>query len=392
MHAISTLKPNVAVIDIRMPPTHTDEGVRAARRIREAHPGVGVVVLSQHAEPEYAMELLSEGTDGVGYLLKDRIADIDDFADSVRRVAEGGSALDPSIVGLLVARKRRSSPLEVLSAREREVLSLMAEGRSNQAIADALVVTPRAVEKHITNIFEKLGLGSAPRITAACSPCSRSCARADTTSPRAVIRTRGRQPSARNALAPEATLCLSLDSSSQGDRQCLPARASRGRSGSWSARHPWTAITLWIAFVAASIVIGSAVGTKQLTEAESASGESGVAARTLDKAGFKIQPGEQVLVQSKTLRATDPAFRAVVGDVIQPPREHSRGRQAALAVRAEHDLEGRPLGSRLVRDPGHVRHRQQQGRSHPGGHRCRAGGAPRLHDRRSRRRQLLEGL
>ena len=162
MHAISTLKPNVAVIDIRMPPTHTDEGVRAARRIREAHPGVGVVVLSQHAEPEYAMELLSEGTDGVGYLLKDRIADIDDFADSVRRVAEGGSALDPSIVGLLVARKRRSSPLEVLSPREREVLSLMAEGRSNQAIADALVVTPRAVEKHITNIFEKLGLGSAP--------------------------------------------------------------------------------------------------------------------------------------------------------------------------------------------------------------------------------------
>ena len=161
MHAIATFKPDVAVVDIRMPPTHTDEGVRAARRIREAHPGVGVVVLSQHAEPEYAMELLSEGTEGVGYLLKDRIADIDEFADSVRRVAQGGSALDPSIVGLLVARKRRSSPLEVLSAREKEVLGLMAEGRSNQAIADALVVTPRAIEKHITNIFEKLGLGSA---------------------------------------------------------------------------------------------------------------------------------------------------------------------------------------------------------------------------------------
>ena len=163
MHAISSLKPDVAVVDIRMPPTHTDEGVRAARRIREAHPGVGVVVLSQHAEPEYAMELLAEGTEGVGYLLKDRIADIDDFAEAVRRVAQGGSALDPSIVGLLVSRKRRSSPLEVLSPREREVLSLMAEGRSNQAIADALVVTPRAVEKHITNIFEKLGLGSAPQ-------------------------------------------------------------------------------------------------------------------------------------------------------------------------------------------------------------------------------------
>jgi DNA-binding NarL/FixJ family response regulator len=161
MHAIGSLKPDVAVVDIRMPPTHTDEGVRAARRIREAHPGVGVVVLSQHAEPEYAMELLAEGTEGVGYLLKDRIADIDDFAEAVRRVAQGGSALDPSIVGLLVARKRRSSPLEVLSAREKEVLSLMAEGRSNQAVADALVVTPRAIEKHITNIFEKLGLGSA---------------------------------------------------------------------------------------------------------------------------------------------------------------------------------------------------------------------------------------
>jgi DNA-binding NarL/FixJ family response regulator len=156
-------RPQVVVIDIRMPPTHTDEGVRAARRIREAHPGVGVVVLSQHAEPEYAMELLGEGTDGVGYLLKDRIADIDDFAASVRRVAQGGSALDPSIVGLLVSRKRRASPLEALSPREREVLELMAEGRSNQAIADRMVVTPRAVEKHITSIFEKLELGTADK-------------------------------------------------------------------------------------------------------------------------------------------------------------------------------------------------------------------------------------
>src|SRR4051794_4388062 len=161
MHAISSLRPQVVVVDIRMPPTHTDEGVRAARRIRETHPGVGVMVLSQHAEPEYAMELLGEGTDGVGYLLKDRIADIDDFAAAVRRVAQGGSALDPSIVGLLVARKRRASPIEALSKREREVLELMAEGRSNQAIADRLVVTPRAIEKHITSIFEKLELGTA---------------------------------------------------------------------------------------------------------------------------------------------------------------------------------------------------------------------------------------
>src|SRR3954453_4426624 len=115
MHAISSLKPDVAVVDIRMPPTHTDEDGRAARRIREAHPGVGVVVLSQHAEPEYAMELLAEGTEGVGYLLKDRIAAIDDFAASVRRVAQGGSALDPSIVGLLVSRKRCASRIVQLS-------------------------------------------------------------------------------------------------------------------------------------------------------------------------------------------------------------------------------------------------------------------------------------
>ena len=161
MLAVSTHRPAVAIVDIRMPPTHTDEGLRAARRIREAHPGVAVVVLSQHAEPEYAMELLSEGTDSIGYLLKDRIADVEEFAQAIRRVAGGGSALDPAVVGLLVARKRRADPLQVLSPREREVLSLMAEGRSNHAIADQLVVTPRAIEKHITNIFEKLGLPGA---------------------------------------------------------------------------------------------------------------------------------------------------------------------------------------------------------------------------------------
>jgi DNA-binding NarL/FixJ family response regulator len=160
MGQLASRKVEVVVVDIRMPPTHTDEGIRAARRIRESHAGVGVVVLSQHAEPEYAFELLEDGTDGVGYLLKDRIADIEEFTAAVRRVASGGSALDPSIVSLLVARKRRQSPVETLSPREREVLELMAEGRSNQAIADRLVVTPRAVEKHITSIFEKLGLSS----------------------------------------------------------------------------------------------------------------------------------------------------------------------------------------------------------------------------------------
>ena len=129
-----------------------------------------------------------------------------------------------------------------------------------------------------------------------------------------------------------------------------------GKVGRWSARHPWTAISLWIAFVATAVVIGGAVGTKKLTEAESASGESGVAARTLDKAGFKLQPGEQVLVQSKTLRASDPAFRAVVNDVITRLDAHPERRQAPLALCAEHDLARRPLGARLVRDPGDVRH------------------------------------
>ena len=244
MHAISTLKPNVAVIDIRMPPTHTDEGVRAARRIREAHPGVGVVVLSQHAEPEYAMELLSEGTDGVGYLLKDRIADIDDFAESVRRVAQGGSALDPSIVGLLVARKRRSSPLEVLSAREKEVLSLMAEGRSNQAIADALVVTPRAIEKHITNIFEKLGLGSAvggspPRARRAHVPARElTTPRADPT--RGCGSPHSRTPAVRThrALPQRRRSGLSPRFLFSRRQACLPARASQGRSGAGAPATP----------------------------------------------------------------------------------------------------------------------------------------------------------
>ena len=152
-------KPDAAVVDLRMPPTHTDEGLRAAKRIRERQPGTGVLVLSQYAEEEYATELLGDGAEGVGYLLKDRVADIDGFADAVRRVAEGGSALDPEIVQLMLGR-RRDEPLEELTAREREVLALMAEGRSNQAIAEDLVITERAVEKHVTSTFGKLGLPS----------------------------------------------------------------------------------------------------------------------------------------------------------------------------------------------------------------------------------------
>jgi DNA-binding NarL/FixJ family response regulator/class 3 adenylate cyclase len=151
-------KPDVALVDIRMPPTQTDEGLRAAKQIRERWPETGVLVLSQYVEPAYAMELLGENAEGVGYLLKDRVSDVDEFAAAVRRVGEGGSALDPAVVSQLVGRRRRDDPLEELTPREREVLELMAEGRSNQAIAERLVITLRAVEKHVTSIFSKLRL------------------------------------------------------------------------------------------------------------------------------------------------------------------------------------------------------------------------------------------
>jgi DNA-binding NarL/FixJ family response regulator len=154
-------KPDVAIVDIRMPPTHTDEGLRAAKQIRERFPDVGVLVLSQYVEPGYAMELLAESSEGVGYLLKDRVSDIEEFASAVRRVGQGGSALDPAVVSQLVGRRRRDDPLADLTQREREVLELMAEGRSNTGIAERLVVTERAVEKHVTSIFQKLGLPQA---------------------------------------------------------------------------------------------------------------------------------------------------------------------------------------------------------------------------------------
>jgi DNA-binding NarL/FixJ family response regulator len=151
-------RPDVAIVDIRMPPTHTDEGLQAARRIRERHPDTGVLVLSQYVEADYALELLEDSAEGVGYLLKDRVSDVDEFTSAVRRVSDGGSALDPAVVSELVGRRRKSSPVEGLTPREREVLELMAEGRSNQAIAERMFVTLRAVEKHVTSIFTKLGL------------------------------------------------------------------------------------------------------------------------------------------------------------------------------------------------------------------------------------------
>jgi DNA-binding NarL/FixJ family response regulator len=162
MLKVRSYTPEVAIVDIRMPPTHTDEGLRAAQEIREKHPGIGVLVLSQYVEPAYAMELLAESAEGVGYLLKDRVSNVAEFADAVRRVGDGGSALDPTIVSQLVGRRRGDDPLSQLTAREREVLGLMAEGRSNQGIAERLVVTERAVEKHVTSIFGKLRLPAAP--------------------------------------------------------------------------------------------------------------------------------------------------------------------------------------------------------------------------------------
>jgi len=151
-------KPDVAVIDIRMPPTNTDDGLRAALTLRAELPDTGVLVLSQYVEEGYAVDLLAEGGAGVGYLLKDRVAEVRLFTDAVERVAAGGSALDPEVVSHMLQRKRSEDPIDELTPREREVLELMAEGRSNKAIAEQLVVTERAIEKHVTSIFGKLRL------------------------------------------------------------------------------------------------------------------------------------------------------------------------------------------------------------------------------------------
>ena len=158
LRKVGAHKPDIAVVDVRMPPTHTDEGLRAAQRIRAEHPETAVLVLSQYVEEAYALELLSESTERTGYLLKDRVADVRTFTDAVRRVAKGGSALDPEVVALMLGRRRREDPLATLTPREREVLGLMAEGRSNSAMAEALVISERAVEKHVTSILSKLDL------------------------------------------------------------------------------------------------------------------------------------------------------------------------------------------------------------------------------------------
>jgi DNA-binding NarL/FixJ family response regulator len=157
---VRSFSPDVAIVDIRLPPTHNDEGLQAALEIRRRHPSLGVLVLSQYVEVGLALTLLAESAEGVGYLLKDRIADVKEFVAAVRRVADGGSALDPIIVSTLLARQRADDPISRLTPREREVLELMATGSSNQGIADRLVITLRAVEKYVSSIFGKLGLPS----------------------------------------------------------------------------------------------------------------------------------------------------------------------------------------------------------------------------------------
>ncbi len=155
---VAAHRPDVAVIDIQMPPTNTDDGLRAAIQIRATQPEVGVLVLSQFVEAAYALDLIGDDAAGVGYLLKDRVADLVTFTEAIRRVAGGGSVLDPDVVAQMLGRHRRNDPLADLSSRERQVLALMAEGRTNRAIGDELVVTAHAVEKHVTNIFVKLKL------------------------------------------------------------------------------------------------------------------------------------------------------------------------------------------------------------------------------------------
>jgi len=156
--AVAAEKPDVAIVDVRMPPSHTDEGLRAAIAIRRDHPGVGILVFSQYIETRYAADLLATGSGGVGYLLKDRVANVAEFTDAITRIAAGGTALDPEVVSGLLNASRHASALGTLTAREHDVLALMAEGRSNGAIAGRIFVSERAVEKHISNIFTKLGL------------------------------------------------------------------------------------------------------------------------------------------------------------------------------------------------------------------------------------------
>jgi DNA-binding NarL/FixJ family response regulator len=163
LELVERTQPDLAIIDIRMPPTHTDEGLRAAKIIRERWPAIGLLILSQHVNTRYALELLSAGTDGIGYMLKERVSDLEELSISVNRIGNGGSVLDPAVVGELIGRRRQAdNPVERLTERERDVLALIAEGRSNRAIAERLFVTEHTVEKHVKNIFGTLRLPQSP--------------------------------------------------------------------------------------------------------------------------------------------------------------------------------------------------------------------------------------
>ena len=162
LDAVRADPPDAVVVDIRMPPTHTTEGLDAARTLAGSHPSVGVLVLSAHVEPQYALQLIESGPRGAGYLLKERVADLDELSDAVRRVAAGGLVVDPSVVAALVGRRRTRNPLDDLTEREREVLEIMAEGRSNQAICERLYLSPKTVESYVRSMFTKLGLPMGP--------------------------------------------------------------------------------------------------------------------------------------------------------------------------------------------------------------------------------------
>ena len=194
MGLVDRERPDAVIVDIRMPPTHTQEGLEVAERIRGAYPSVGVLVLSQFLESSYALRLISGNPEGAGYLLKDRVMDPAILVDALRRVCEGETVVDPTIVARLMGRRRRNDPLAELTAREREVLALVAEGLTNQAIADRLVIAERTVEKHMAQIFSKLGWRSGPTSIVGCWRCSRSCAPEGTRNPPGVAPARTARP------------------------------------------------------------------------------------------------------------------------------------------------------------------------------------------------------
>ena len=262
-------------MDIRLPPTHTDEGMRAAIEIRAEHPDVGVLVLSQYVELGLALKLLADSAEGVGYLLKDRVSNVDEFTDAVRRVGAGGSALDPIIVSTLLAKQRSDGPLGALTPREREVLELMAEGLSNQGIADRLVLSLRAVEKYVSTIFTKLGLPPPAATRAACwRCCSTSAPSATSPPPIRTPETRPPNPGARlttpggagrwdagsypNARGEAMKTRVMQNEPGEPQKAADPAPSQptpptniAGRMGRWSAGHWKTAVFGWLAFVVA---------------------------------------------------------------------------------------------------------------------------------------------